>query len=131
MKVLIVDDDRGSADGLVALLTGLGHDVRVEADAGAGAAAAIAWLPDLALLDIGLPEGAALQMARRLRDATATRAIRLVALNDWGQREDRRRSTMAGFDHHLVKPIDPLHLRVLLNAVAARTAAEANRSPAT
>jgi DNA-binding response OmpR family regulator len=121
MRVLIVDDDSDSAAGLAALLTTAGHDVRVEAGARGGADAAAAWRPDVALLDIGLPDNGAYLVADCLRDAAGMHATRLVALTEWGQSEDRHRSTEAGFDHHLVKPVDPLHLRVLLTAVAARS----------
>lgn len=121
MRVLIVDDDGDSAAGLAALLTTAGHDVRVEAAAHAGADAAAAWRPDVALLDISLPDSGAYLIADRLRAAAGGHAIRLVALTEWGQSEDRHRSTEAGFHHHLVKPVDPLHLRVLLTAVAARS----------
>jgi DNA-binding response OmpR family regulator len=119
MRVLIVDDDRDSADGLATLLTTAGHDVKVEADACAGVDAVAEWTPDVALLDLGLPDSGAYLVARRLRASADTRPPRLVALTEWGQIEDRRRSARAGFAHHLVKPVDPLHLRVLLDAVAA------------
>lgn len=129
MKVLIVDDDLDSAESLVSLLTAAGHDVRVEARARAGADAAAAWKPDVALLDIGLPHGGAYLVARRVRAELATRATRLVALTEWGQKEDRHRLAEAGFDHHLVKPVDPLHLRVLLNSVASGAHATAGSAP--
>ena len=119
MRILIVDDDRDSAESLAALLTATGHDVRVEVGARAGADAVATWRPDVALLDIGLPHGGAYRVARRARADPDVRTTRLVALTDWGQQQDRRRSAEAGFDHHLVKPVDPLHLRVLLNSVAS------------
>ena len=119
MRVLIVDDDRDSADNLVTLLAATGHDVRVETCARAGADAVATWKPDVVLLDIGLPDNGAYLVARRVRAERPTHATRLVALAEWGQQEDRRRSVEAGFDHHLVKPIDPLHLTVLLNSVGS------------
>ena len=119
MRILIVDDDRDSAESLAALLTASGYQVRVEVGARAGADAVATWRPDVALLDIGLPHGGAYFVARRVRAEPETRPTRLVALTDWGQQQDRRRSAEAGFDHHLVKPVDPLHLRVLLNSVAS------------
>jgi len=129
MRVLIVDDDLDSADNLVTLLTASGHEVRVEANARAGADAVATWRPDVALLDIGLPHGGAYMVASRVRAELATYSARLVALTEWGQQEDRRRSAEAGFDHHLVKPVDPLHLRVLLNAVAAAAHAAEGNAP--
>lgn len=119
MRILIVDDDLDSAESLAALLTATGHHVRVEVGARAGADAVATWRPDVALLDIGLPQGGAYLVAHRARAEPDTRPTRLVALTDWGQQQDRRRSAEAGFDHHLVKPVDPLHLRVLLNSVAS------------
>lgn len=118
MRVLIVDDDIDSAESLVTLLTAAGHDVRLEVGAHAGADAVAAWGPDVALLDIGLPAGGAYLVARRVRAERATRTTRLVALTEWGRQEDRRRSAEAGFEHSLVKPVDPLHLKVLLNSFA-------------
>ena len=129
MRVLIVDDDLDSADNLMTLLTAAGHEVRVEASARAGADAVATWRPDVVLLDIALPHGGAYMVASRVRAEPATRTARLVALTEWGQPEDRRRLTEAGFDHYLVKPVDPLHLRVLLNAVAADTHATAGSPP--
>jgi DNA-binding response OmpR family regulator len=128
MRILIVDDDRDSAEGLVTLLAATGHDVRVETGARAGADAVANWTPDVALLDIGLPDSGAYLVASRLRAEPATRTARLVALVEWGQQEDRRRSAEAGFDHHLVKPVDPLHLRVLLNSVVSGAHATARRA---
>ncbi len=129
MRVLIVDDDLVSAEGLVTLLTAAGHDVRLEVGAHAGADAVASWNPDVVLLDIGLPGNGAYLVASAVRAEPATRTMRLVALTDWGQQEDRHRSAEAGFDHYLVKPVDPLHLKVLLNSVASGPRATAGRAP--
>ena len=129
MRILIVDDDLDSAANLAALLAATDHDVRVEAGARAGADAAATWWPDVALIDIGLPHGGAYRVARRVRAEPDTRHTRLVALTEWGQKQDRRRSAEAGFDHHLVKPVDPLHLKVLLNSVASGSHATAGSAP--
>jgi PAS domain S-box-containing protein len=128
VKVLVVDDNRDGADSLAIMLKALGHQVRVEYDGARGAEVAADWHPDIALLDIGLPVLNGYELARRLRAADATRDAVLVAVTGWGQIEDRRRSAAAGFDRHLVKPVDPLHLRVLLNAVSARGASAARAS---
>ena len=119
MRVLIVDDDIDSAGSLVTLLAATGHDVRLEVGAEAGADAVVTWSPDVALLDIGLPAGGAYLVASRLRAEPAAHTTRLVALTEWGRQEDRRRSLEAGFDHSLVKPVDLLHLKVLLNSFAS------------
>jgi len=129
MRILIVDDDRDSAENLAALLTATGHDVRIEVGARAGSEVVASWRPDVALLDIGLPHGGAYLVARRVRAEPGTRATRLVALTEWGQQQDRRCSAEAGFAHHLVKPVDPLHLRVLLNSVASGSHATAGGAP--
>ena len=129
MRVLIVDNDRDGADSLVTLLVAGGHDVRVEVNARAGTEVVASWKPDVALLDIGLPDGGAYLVATCVRAEPATRTARLVALTEWGQQEDRRRSAEAGFDHYLVKPVDPLHLRVLLNSVASGAHATGGSAP--
>jgi DNA-binding response OmpR family regulator len=129
MRVLIVDDDLDSAEGLVTLLTATGHEVRLEVGAQAGADAAATWTPDVVLLDIALPDNGAYLVASAVRAETAARTTRLVALTDWGQPEDRHRSAEAGFDHYLVKPVDPLHLKVLLNSVASGPRPAAGRAP--
>jgi CheY-like chemotaxis protein len=129
MRVLIVDDDIDSAESLVTLLTATGHDVRLEVGAHAGADAVAAWSPDVALLDIELPAGGAYLVASRVRAEPATRTTRLVALTEWGRQEDRRRSLEAGFDHSLAKPVDPLHLKVLLNSFASGARSTGGRAP--
>jgi CheY-like chemotaxis protein len=103
------------------MLQALGHQVRVEYDGRAGVRTAALWQPHVALLDIGLPGFSGYDVARALRASENTRDIVLVAVTGWGQQEDRRRSQEAGFDRHLVKPADPLELRALLVAVAARS----------
>jgi CheY-like chemotaxis protein len=118
--VLVVDDNRDGADSLAMMLEAVGHQVRVEYDGRRGAEVAALWHPDIALLDIGLPGINGYELARGLREADVTRETVLVAVTGWGQQDDRRRSAQAGFDHHLVKPVDPLHLRALLKAVADR-----------
>ena len=129
MRILIVDDDLDSAANIAALLAATGNEVRVESGARSGAEALANWRPEVALLDIGLPHGGAYLVARRARAEPDTRATRLVALTEWGQPQDRRRSAEAGFDHHLVKPVDPLHLRVLLNSVASGSHTTEGSSP--
>ena len=70
--------------------------------------------PDVVLLDIGLPLMNGYEAARRIREALAGKPLLLIAITGWGQAEDRRRSSAAGFDHHLVKPIDPAALAGLI-----------------
>jgi len=113
-RVLVVDDHGDSARTLARVLELWGHEVRV-AHSGPEAIAQVAAHPaDLILLDIGLPEMDGYEVARRLRDQAPAAAMTLIALTGYGQDEDRRRSRAAGFDHHLVKPVDLADLQRLL-----------------
>jgi DNA-binding response OmpR family regulator len=87
------------------LLKSRGHDVRVAYDGIEAVGAAVTFHPDVVLLDIGLPKLSGHEAARRIRDARGD-DVTLVAVTGWGQEEDRRRAREAGFDHHLVKPVD-------------------------
>jgi CheY-like chemotaxis protein len=105
-RILVVDDNRDSLETLAILLRLHGHEV-VTADDGRSAFEALeAFTPDVALLDIGLPDTDGYEVARRMRAAAGGRPLLLVAVTGWGGRADRMRSREAGFDEHLVKPID-------------------------
>ena len=110
VRVLIVDDNIDSADTLTEMLRASGHDVDTAYDGAAGLAAVDSHQPDVVLLDIGLPKVNGYDVARKIRQSDPQRRIVLVAVTGWGQDEDRRRSQHAGFDHHLVKPVDPASL---------------------
>jgi two-component system CheB/CheR fusion protein len=88
--------------------------VRTAHDGSTAIEAAQAWRPDIILLDIGLPGMDGYEVARRLRAISHLRTCILVAVTGYGQEEDRRRSAKAGFNHHLVKPVDPQALTSLL-----------------
>jgi len=103
-RVLIVDDYPDSAETTCALLTMLGHDCRFAISGEHGLAEAIEFEPDIAILDIGLPDISGFELARRLRQQFAGRKLFLAALTGWGQPSDRARSFAAGFDHHILKP---------------------------
>lgn len=118
IRVLVVDDNRDSANTLTRLLALDGHDVRTAYDAAGALAAASACPPDAIVLDLGLPDRNGYEVAVALRAQPDLRDAMLVALTGWGQPEDRRRSREAGFDHHLVKPVDVETLRNILAAVA-------------
>jgi PAS domain S-box-containing protein len=105
LRVLIVDDNVDAATAVGQLLEMAGHEVALAADGPAALAAAAATPPDLILLDIGLPGMDGYEIAARLRAAGHTRPA-LVALTGYGRESDVQRSREAGFDHHLVKPID-------------------------
>jgi PAS domain S-box-containing protein len=114
-RILIVDDNHDAAESLSMLLSIEGHDTRVAND-GEGALAAVPeFRPDTVFLDIGMPGMNGYETARHLRQAHG-RALRLIALTGWGSEEDRRRAREAGFDAHLVKPVDPAMLASALQS---------------
>ena len=113
-RILIVDDSRDGGETLSMLLRVLGAEVAL-AHSGRSALECVAtFKPDVVLLDIGMPGMDGYEVARRIRANPANRHISLIALTGWGQDEDRRRSSAAGFNHHLVKPADIDQLRQLL-----------------
>jgi two-component system CheB/CheR fusion protein len=113
-RVLVVDDNADAAQSLALLLELGGHDVRVVHDGLAALKTAEPFRPEVVFLDIGLPEMDGYEVARRLRKLPGTEKALLLALTGYGQEGDRRRSREAGFDRHLVKPVDPEVLRALL-----------------
>jgi signal transduction histidine kinase/ActR/RegA family two-component response regulator len=104
-RVLVVDDNRDAADTLAQALSASGHEVRVAYDGPSALAVFAEFRPGLAFLDIGLPVMDGYELARRLRDDDPGCALTLVAVTGYGQEVDRERSTRAGFDRHLVKPV--------------------------
>ncbi len=122
LRVLVVDDNVDAAESLATLLRLEGQDVRVAHDGPAALEAAPAYRPDVVFLDIGMPGMDGYEVARRLRREPGLEGVLLVALTGWGQDEDRRRSREAGFDEHLVKPVDPAAVATLLHAGQARGA---------
>jgi signal transduction histidine kinase/CheY-like chemotaxis protein len=114
-RILVVDDNRDSAESLVVLLRMMGNEVRTAHDGLEAVETASEFYPDVILLDIGLPKLDGYEVARRVRQNPAAGKTVLIALTGWGQEEDRRRSREAGFDHHLTKPIDFDTLQELLS----------------
>jgi CheY-like chemotaxis protein len=106
-RVLVVDDNLDAADSLAKLLELHGQEVRVVNDGPAALEAIPTYRPEVVLLDIGLPGIDGYEVARRLRAQPATAQALLVALTGYGREEDRCRSRDAGFDNHLVKPVEP------------------------
>ena len=115
-SVLVVEDNVDAALTLVDLLRLWGYEVEVVHDGQAAVEAAPRCLPQVVLLDIGLPGMDGYEVARRLRAAPETRGALLVAVTGYGQEGDRARAREAGFDHHLVKPVDLDGLRRLIAA---------------
>jgi PAS domain S-box-containing protein len=105
-RILIADDNRDSADSLAMLLEMLGHEVSLAHDGLEALETAKSSKPELIFMDLGMPRMNGYDAARLIRNAPECNGVVLVALTGWGQEEDRRRSLEAGFDHHIVKPID-------------------------
>ncbi len=118
-RILVVDDNADSADSLSMLLSACGHKVTKAYTGRGGIEAAISNPPDLAILDIGLPDMSGFDLATRLRGEARTAHTVLVALSGWGQKVDRQRSASAGFAHHLVKPADPAAVLELIQSSAS------------
>ena len=114
-RILVVDDNRDSAESLAMLLRLFGNDVRTVQDGRLAVEMAAAYRPDVVLLDIGLPGLDGLEVCRRLRARTGEGQPLIVAMTGYGQEEDRRRSEEAGFDAHMVKPLDLEALQELLS----------------
>jgi len=120
LRILIVDDNHDSADMLAMLLQFAGHETFAAHDGSAAVEAAATLDPDVIVLDIGLPILNGYEAARRIRkQAGQHRRPLLIALTGWGQDEDCRRSAEAGFDAHLVKPVDDAVLGRLLAELSA------------
>jgi signal transduction histidine kinase/integral membrane sensor domain MASE1/CheY-like chemotaxis protein len=113
-RILVVDDNRDSAESLGMMLRVVGHDIRTAHDGLEALQAAAAFQPQVVLLDIGLPKLNGYEVSRRLRQEPWGKEVLLIALTGWGQEEDRQRALEAGFNHHLTKPPDPNTLLELL-----------------
>ena len=118
-RILVIEDNRDSADSLRLLLEFSGYEVAVAYSGHDGVQAAEQYQPDVVLCEIGLPGLDGYGVARKLRDNPTTAKARLIAVTAYGQDEDRRRSHEAGFEQHLVKPVDPDALQRVLNCSAA------------
>jgi CheY-like chemotaxis protein len=112
-RVLVVDDSVDSAETLAELLKIWGHDVRLAHDGPGAVETARDYRPDVILLDIGLPGMDGFAVADKLKAEGVTARL-LVALTGYGEQNDRERTQLAGFHHHLVKPVDPDRLRKLI-----------------
>jgi signal transduction histidine kinase len=115
-RILIVDDNRDAAEILAEALEGSGYTTRVAFDGPSTLGLVDAFDPDLMLVDIGLPVMDGYELARQLRAKPALAHARLIAVTGYGQESDRRRALEAGFDEHLVKPIDLERLETMLRA---------------
>ena len=118
-RILVVDDNEDSSGWLATMLEMMGNEVRTAHDGEAGIAAAAQFRPDVILMDIGMPKMNGYEAAHRIRQEPWGKHPFLVALTGWGAEEDRRRTQEAGFNRHLVKPVDPEEIEKLLTELAA------------
>ncbi|MFW6067156.1 MAG: CHASE domain-containing protein [Myxococcota bacterium] len=120
LRILLVEDNEDARLMMRSLLEKQGHRVQTASDGESGVQAALEDPPDVALIDIGLPAMDGYDVARRLRGEWGSASPLLIAVTGYGQPSDRQRSGEAGFDHHLVKPVDPDRLQELLAGARAR-----------
>ncbi len=114
LRILVVDDNRDAASSLAMLLEMMGNDVRTAHDGDEAVRAAGEFHPHVVLLDIGLPKMNGYEAARTIREEPWGKNMVLIAVTGWGQDEDKRKSQDAGFDQHMVKPVDPQVLMKML-----------------
>jgi CheY-like chemotaxis protein len=119
LRILLVDDNEDASSSMAELLTLCGHDVRTAGDGTKALEAAAQFAPQLVLSDIGLPGMDGYQLAPALRRLAGPRRMVLAALTGYGQPMDRERAIEAGFDHHLIKPLEAETLLRFIGAQAA------------
>jgi PAS domain S-box-containing protein len=117
LRILVVDDNRDGADSLTEMLNLMGNDTRTAYDGQQGVDMAAAYQPDVILLDIGLPKLNGYEACRIIRQQAGGKEVILIAVTGWGQEKDRERTLEAGFDHHLVKPVNPQALMTMLTDI--------------
>jgi PAS domain S-box-containing protein len=118
-RILVVDDNQDAAASMALMLTLMNNDVRTAHDGREAVAAAEAYRPHAILMDIGMPGLNGYEAARRIREQPWAGSTLLVALSGWGQEGDKERSQQAGFDRHLVKPVEPAALEEILSTLEA------------
>jgi len=119
-RVLVVEDNDDARDMLRSMLSLWGHEVEEAQDAEGALVHVTQWRPDMALVDIGLPRRDGYELARDIRSSREGRDVFLVAVTGYGQPEDHGRAMDAGFDAHLVKPVDPDRLAALIASARQR-----------
>ncbi len=128
LRIVVVDDNQDGADTLSTLLQIMGHQVHVAYDGADGIMLVRQALPDVAFLDIGMPQMDGYEVARALRSDASNAQTLLVALTGWGTDEDRARAIDAGFDFHLTKPVGPAEVEDLLASVQLQRSVEPERT---
>lgn len=113
-RILVVDDNPDSALSMAMMLSIMGHETRTAHDGETAVATAESFLPEVVLLDIGLPKLNGYEVAQRIRGSAWGKSMFLIAVTGWGQEEDRQRSSEVGLNVHMVKPVEPAALERLL-----------------
>jgi CheY-like chemotaxis protein len=113
-RVLVADDNRDAGETLAMLLRLDGHEVHVAIDGLEAVEMFGRVLPDVVILDIGMPGLSGHEVARRIRAQHGERPVTLIAVTGWGQKADKDRAIASGFDHHFTKPVEPTQLSALL-----------------
>jgi CheY-like chemotaxis protein len=113
-RILVVDDNHDSALSLAMMLSIMGHETRTAHDGESAVETAESFLPEVVLLDIGLPKLNGYEVAQRIREQSWGASMFLIAVTGWGQEEDRQRSSEVGLNVHMVKPVEPAVLERLL-----------------
>lgn len=114
-RILVADDNRDGAETMSMLLKLSGHEVYLAHSGAEALEVAERERPDIAVLDIGMPDMNGYEVAERIRHEAWGAHMKLIAVTGWGQAEDKRRALAAGFNHHLTKPVDPGQLEALFN----------------
>jgi signal transduction histidine kinase len=130
-RILVVDDNKDAASSLALLLKIFGHDTRTAHDGQNALDLATTFIPEIVLLDIGMPKMSGYEVCRQMRKQPAGGDALIVAVTGWGQDEDRRKSEEAKFDAHMVKPVEPRALMKLLIELQDLKSSPANRSSRT
>ena len=120
LNILVVDDNEDGANSLGQMLQIMGNQIRVTHDGLAAIRVAEEFRPQVILLDIGMPKLDGYDACRRIRQKSWGKNTVLIALTGWGQFEDRRRTKEAGFDYHLVKPVESSTLVKVLSEVSRK-----------
>ena len=115
-RIVVADDNEDSAQSFAMLLSFSGHEVRIAHDGEQALDTMRDFRPDVAFLDIGMPRLSGYEVAEAVRAEPWGRDMKLIAVTGWGQADDKQRARSAGFDQHLVKPIDPSDVDRLLEA---------------
>lgn len=119
-RILVVDDNHDSALSLAMMLSIMGHETRTAHDGESAVSTAESFLPEVVLLDIGLPKLNGYEVASRIREKAWGESMFLIAVTGWGQEEDRQRSSEVGLNVHMVKPVEPAALERLLSELHSK-----------